>query len=124
MYTHKVKVGKNRYTIVELSAFDQVKLLERIGGAITARSVGVKEINKELIAGVLLGMKDIASFGDEVLYKTIKAGDKNPVEVGGFQGKMGEYLELVAAAVEVNLKDFFTYLQSAKQDARAKESEA
>ena len=62
---------------------------------------------------------DFDEIASIVLYQTVKKDGKSIVDIGDFQNSITDYYQLVAKAIEVNLKDFFTYLDSVNKKTRA-----
>lgn len=122
MNVKQVKVGKKQYNVTQAAAVDQKRLLSLIGAKIALNSgaSGVETIDSRLLFGALLSMPeqqfdDVASI---VLYKTVENGKDSIVDIGDFQNEAAAYYQLVAEAIIVNLKDFFTYLDSVNAETR------
>ena len=117
-----VKIGNEQYNVTQAPANNQKKLLSLIGAKIALNSAvaGVKKINTDLLFGALLTLpeNDFDEIANIVLYKTVKNGDDTIIDVGGFQNSITDYYRLVAHAIEVNLGDFFTYLDSVNEKTR------
>ena len=123
-----VKIGKVQYNVTQAPADKQKKLLSLIGARIALNSAasGTEKIDTDLLFGALLslpenGFDEIANI---VLYQTVKKDGKEIIDVGDFQNNITEYYQLVAKAIEVNLEDFFTYLDSVNKETRAKGKKA
>ena len=113
----QVTIGSAAFNVAQASAEQQKKLLLLIGASIahssyTSRTV---EINEALLMGSLLRLPE-ATFDEVasiVLCQTVKNGGSELVTIHDFQGRMVDYFKLVAAAIKVNLQDFFIYLDEA-----------
>jgi len=118
-----VKIGKAQYNITQAPADKQKKLLSLIGAKIALNSAvsGVKKIDTDLLFGALLTLPEIEfdEISDIVLYQTVKKDGKAIVDIGDFQNSITDYYQLVAKAIEVNLNDFFTYLDSVNKKTKA-----
>ena len=118
-----VKIGKVQYNITQAPADKQKKLLSLIGAKIALNSAvsGVKKIDTDLLFGALLTLPEIEfdEISDIVLYQTVKKDGKAIVDIGDFQNSITDYYQLVAKAIEVNLNDFFTYLDSVNKKTKA-----
>lgn len=116
----QVNVGGATYNVAQASAEKQKRLLLLIGAniAYTSNASGTVEINEPFLLGSLLRLPE-ATFDEVagiVLAQTIKSGGDSVVNIGDFQGNMVNYIKLVAAAIKVNLQDFFTYLDKANAE--------
>ena len=118
-----VKIGKEQYNVTQAPANEQKKLLSLIGAKIALNSAvsGVEVINTDLLFGALLTLREdeFDVIAGIVLYKTVKNGSETIIDVGNFQNSVTNYYRLVAEAIEVNLGDFFTYLDSVNEKTRA-----
>lgn len=118
-----VKIGKVTYNVTQAPADQQKKLLSLIGAKIAFNSAasGIKKIDTEVLFGALLTLPETEfdEIADIVLYATVKKGGEALVDVGNFQNSITDYYKLVAGAIEVNLQDFFTYLDSVNAKTRA-----
>ncbi len=116
-----ITVGGVCYNVAQAPADKQKDLMLLVAGvvAIRAQQTQVKEIDTDLLLGTLIMMpKDkFDQIAQIVLYKTIINGEKTPVDIKAFQGKMLNYTQLVAEAVAYNLDDFFIYLDDARNGA-------
>lgn len=113
----QVNVGGATFNVAQASAEKQKRLLLLIGAniAYASNTSGTVEINEPFLLGSLLRLPE-ATFDEVssiVLAQTIKSGADKIVEISDFQGNMVHYMKLVAAAIKVNLQDFFTYLDKA-----------
>ena len=119
----QVRIGKTTYNIAQADAISQKKLMTLIGGRILMNSAAgqVEKINEQLVYGVLLtiGEDVVDQIASIVLYKTVVSGGKDLITIDHFQNNIHEYFMLVAMAIEVNLSDFFIYLDSANAETRA-----
>ena len=117
-------IGNVTYNVAQAPAMEQKKLMLIVGALIASRSSqsGAK-IDTSLLMGALMILPE-AKFDEVaniVLYKTVIHGEKTPIDVGSFQGKITDYFKLVAEAIAYNLDDFFTFLASEKPDATREE---
>jgi len=123
-----VKIGKVQYNVTQAPADKQKKLLSLIGAKIALNSAvsGVKKIDTDLLFGALLTLPEIEfdEISDIVLYQTVKKDGKAIVDIGDFQNNITDYYQLVAKAIEVNLTDFFTYLDSVNKKTKADQKKA
>lgn len=122
MNVKQVEIGKRKFNVAQAAAVDQKRLLSLIGAKIALNSAasGVEKIDQQMLFGALLSMPE-SSFDEIasiVLYKTVENGKDTIIEVGDFQNEATTYYRLVAAAVVVNLEDFFTYLDSVNAETR------
>lgn len=121
-----VKIGKVQYNITQAPADKQKKLLSLIGAKIALNSAvsGVEKIDTDLLFGALLTLPEdnFDEIADIVLYQTVKKDGKAIVDVSDFQNSITDYYQLVAKAIEVNLNDFFTYLDSVNKKTKADQS--
>ena len=116
-----ITVGNNKYNVVQASAMKQKTLMSLIGARISLVSAKTQTetIDKNMIYGLLLSLTDAES--DEVagilLHKTMKQGGEKLITVDDFQNDIHSYFFLLAEALMLNLKDFFTWLdeENAKQ---------
>lgn len=113
----KATIGGVCYHIGQAPALQQKTLLTLVGAraAVAAQGAvgkGMTEIDDKILSGMLLSLDEgtLDRVSDIVLGKVFVAGSTVPVDIGCFQGKMSEYLLLVAAAIKANLDDFFTFL--------------
>ncbi len=117
-----VEINKVVYNVVQAPANKQKELLSLIGAKIALNSAvsGVDEIDSDMLFGALLSLSEteLDVIADIVLYQTIKKDGKAVVSVGDFQNIMTDYYRLIAKAIEVNLSDFFTYLDSVNKQTR------
>lgn len=113
----QVNVGSATFNVAQASAEKQKRLLLLIGAGVAhaSASSGTIEINEPFLLGSLLRLQEPVF--DEVasiaLCQTVKNGAEKLVDISDFQGHMVDYMKLVAAAIRVNLQDFFTYLDKA-----------
>ena len=118
-----VKIGDDQYNVTQAPADKQKKLLSLIGARISlvSATAQVKKIDSDLLLGSLLVLseKDFDEIASIVLYQTVKKDGEAIVSVGDFQNNITEYYQLVAKAIEVNLSDFFTYLDSVNEKTKA-----
>lgn len=119
-----VEVNGVTYNVPHASAMDQKRLMLLIGAKIALHSASaqVEEIDRQLLLGALTSLPetvfdDIAGI---VLGRVVKHGEQTPVDIGGFQGDIFSYFQLVAECVKVNLDDFFTYLDGVNKSVRPK----
>lgn len=120
----QVSISGETYNISQAPAVKQRLLLTILGSRILLykTQAGISEINITLLKGALIGCGDelLGQIDSIVLYKTAKHGGTELVSIDNFQGSMMSYIELLAAAVEVNLKDFLDWLVRAeKEDGQA-----
>lgn len=117
-----VNVNKNQYNVTQAPADKQKKLLSLIGARIAFNSAAAetKKIDTDLLFGALLALPEeqFDEIADIVLYQTVKKDGKGKVDIGDFQSNITEYYLLTAKAIEVNLEDFFTYLDSVNKKTR------
>ena len=117
-----VKIGKAQYNVTHAPADKQKTLISLIGAkiAFNSASSGIKKIDSSFLFGALLSLPEIEfdEIADIVLYQTVKKDGKAVVDVGDFQNNVTDYYKLVAKAIEVNLQDFFTYLDSENEKTR------
>lgn len=118
-----VKVDKTVFNVTQAPADKQKKLLSLIGAKIALNSAvaGVAKIDTDLLFGALLTLPedDFDEIARIVLYQTVKKDGKAIVDIGDFQNSITDYYQLVAKAIEVNLKDFFTYLDNVNKKTKA-----
>jgi hypothetical protein len=123
----QVTIGSRKFNIAQAPAVEQKKLLSLIGSKVAVNSAMSQtvKIDKVFLFGSLISLPEskFDEISDIVLYKTYLNGTEKLVDVGDFQNSVTEYYQLVAAAVEVNLQDFFIYLDSVNAEARNKPSE-
>jgi len=123
-----VKIGKATFNVTQAPADKQKKLLSLIGTRvlINTASSGIDKINTDLLFGVLLALPEdnFDEIADIVLYQTIKKDGKEIIKVGDFQNNITEYYQLVAKAIEVNLEDFFTYLDNVNKETKTDQKKA
>ena len=123
-----VKIGKAQYNVTQAPADKQKKLLSLIGAKIALNSAvsGVTKIDTDLLFGALLILPEVNfdEIADIVLYQTVKKDGKAIVDIGDFQNNITNYYQLVAKAIEVNLTDFFTYLDSVNKKTKADQKKA
>ena len=119
----KIKAGKKHYNLAQASASNQRKLMSLIGSKIAynAKLANV-EADLTLVKGVLLATeeKTIDEISDIVLYKCVEAGSDELISIENFQGQMNAYFDLLAEGVKANHDDFFIWLNSEKQEDKAK----
>lgn len=124
MSVEQIKVGDTTFNVAQASAVDQKRLLLLVGAKIALNSSATKtvEIDTELLFGALLSTpeKVFDEIAEIVLYKVVKNGTDDFIDIKYFQGNMVHYFELVAKAIKVNLQDFFTYLD--KSNAKVREN--
>ncbi len=117
-----VKIDKVQYNIAQAPADKQKKLLSLIGAKMALNSAmsGVERIDTDMLFGALLTLNedDFDEIADVVLYQTVKKDGNSIVDVGDFQNSISSYYKLVAKAIEVNLSDFFTYLDSVNKKTK------
>ena len=117
-----VKIDKVTFNVTQAPADKQKKLLSLIGAKIALNSAvaGVVKIDTDLLFGALLTLPedDFDEIANIVLYQTVKKDGKAIIDIGDFQNNITDYYQLVAKAIEVNLKDFFTYLDSVNKKTR------
>lgn len=117
-----VKIGKDQYNVTQAPASEQKKLLSLIGAKIALNSAisGGDIIDSNLLFGALLSLpeNELDEIAGIVLYQTIKKDGKVIVSVGDFQNSITDYYQLIVKAIEVNLSDFFTYLDNANKKTR------
>ena len=123
-----VKIGDEQYNVTQAPANEQKKLLSLIGAKIALNSAvsGVEVINTDLLFGALLTLREdeFDVIAGIVLYKTVKNGSETIIDVGNFQNSVTNYYRLVAEAIEVNLGDFFTYLDSVNKETKSDQKKA
>lgn len=119
MSIETVEVGGVKYNIAQASAVDQKRLMHLLAARLTynvGKDVSV-DLDETFLMGALMGASE-ADF-DEIakitLYKTAINGESKLVDLADFQGRLTEYYQLVAAAVNVNMRDFLSWLESARQ---------
>lgn len=116
----QVNVGGATYNVAQASAEKQKRLLLLIGANIsyTSNASNTVEINEPFLLGSLLRLQEpiFDEVAGIVLAQTIKSGGESIVDISDFQGNMVNYMKLVAAAIKVNLQDFFTYLDKANAE--------
>ena len=117
MKKHKIKVGKTTYSVMEASAVDQRELLTIVGRIVAFHKANseIESIDADLLVGSMMTMSNeiIAKIDDLVLGSVVDDQDIT-VDVKTFQGRMSEYMQLLAHAIKINLDDFFDYLPSGK----------
>jgi len=117
-----VKIGKVQYNVTQAPADKQKKLLSLIGAKMALNSAmsGIDKIDSDMLFGALLTLQEdeLDEIAEIVLYQTVKKDGKAIVEIGDFQNSISEYYILIAKAIEVNLNDFFTYLDSVNKKTR------
>ena len=118
-----VKIGKIQYNVTQAPADKQKKLLSLIGARISLVSATsqVDKIDSDLLVGTLLSLSEDAfdEIAGIVLYQTVKKNDSAIIKISDFQNNVTEYYQLVAKAIEVNLEDFFTYVDSVNAKTKA-----
>ena len=123
-----VSVNNNQYNVTQAPADKQKKLLSLIGARIAFNSAAAetKKIDTDLLLGALLALPEeqFDEIADIVLYQTVKKDGKEKVNIGDFQSNITEYYLLTAKAIEVNLEDFFTYLDSVNKKTRDSQKKA
>lgn len=122
-HVKSVKIGKDQYNVTQAPADKQKKLLSLIGAKIALNSAvaGVEKIDSDLLLGALLTLPedDFDEIANIVLYQTVKKDGKDVVDIADFQNRITDYYQLVAKAIEVNLNDFFFYLDNVNKKTRA-----
>ena len=122
MSIKEVTINGNSYHIGQASAKMQKTLLTLAGPvcAMNATTADVPEIDVPFLKGVLIGIGEdkLDKITSIVFSKTFKAGEDRSLDIGDFQGRMSEYLELVAHGIKANLQDFFTWLDEDRAAAR------
>lgn len=117
-----IRVNKTTYNVAQAPASEQKKLLSLIGAKVALNSAvsQVSKIDSDLLFGALLTLNDseLDEIADIVLYKTVKSNGKELITINDFQDNVSSYYILIAKAIEVNLKDFFTYLDSVNKKTR------
>lgn len=123
----KININKVQYNVAHISASDQKKLLSLIGGkvAFNSASAQAEKIDTQLLFGALITLPEdkfdeIASL---VLQQAFINGTDTPLDVGDFQNKINDYFLLVAEAIQENLADFFTYLDTINAQTRSAEKQ-
>lgn len=123
-----VKIGKATFNVTQAPASEQKRLLSLIGAKVALNSAmaQIDKIDTDLLFGALLTLPeaDFDEIAEIVLYQTVKNGGKSIIEIGDFQNNVTDYYQLVAKAIEVNLKDFFTYLDNVNAKTKAKQNQA
>jgi hypothetical protein len=123
-----VKVGEETFNVVQAPADKQKKLLSLIGAKIALNSAvsGVTKIDTDLLFGALLTLPEdeFDVIAGIVLYQTVKKDGTAIVDIGDFQNSITDYYQLVAKAIEVNLGDFFTYLDSVNKKTKTDQKSA
>ena len=122
-----VKIGESNYNVAQAPADKQKKLLSMVGAKIALNSAMSKaKIDTDLLLGALLTTpeNDFDEIAGIVLYQTVKSNGDAVVDIADFQNNITEYYQLVAKAIEVNLADFFTYLDSVNKETLSAEKKA
>jgi len=118
----QVTVGTSTYNVPQASAVDQKALLLLLGGKIALRSAASKteQIDTQLLVGAMLSTPEpeFDKIAKLVLGRVHLAGSETPVTIADFQGRMVEFVQLVAECVRVNLNDFFTWLDVVNAESR------
>jgi len=118
-----VKIGKIQYNVTQAPADKQKKLLSLVGAKVALNSAlaEIDKIDTDLLFGILLSLPEDSfdEIAGIVLYQTIKKDGDAIIDINDFQNNITEYYQLVTEAIEVNLQDFFTYLDSVNKKTRA-----
>lgn len=127
-HVSSIRVNKTSYNVAQAPANEQKKLISLVGAkvALSSAMAEVNKIDTDLLLGSLIVMPEdlfdeIASI---VLYKTVVKNGDTVVDIGDFQDNVTEYYLLVAKAIEANLKDFFTYLDSVNKKTKLAQKKA
>lgn len=117
-----IKVGDVSYNVLQASAIKQKTLMSLVGARVSLNSAASQtaKIDSNMIYGLLLSLseKDLNEVSDILLHKTsIHGGGEKLITVDDFQNNIHAYFTLLAEALVLNLKDFFTWLdaENAKQ---------
>ena len=123
-----VKIGKIQYNVTQAPADKQKKLLSLIGAKVALNSAlaEIDKIDTDLLFGILLSLPEDSfdEIADIVLYQTVKKDGNAIISIDDFQNNVTEYYQLVTEAIEVNIQDFFTYLDSVNKKTRASQKKA
>ncbi len=126
MSIETVTVGGVQYNVAQASAVDQKKLLHLMAARMTyaVGSDADVDLDATFIFGSLMALSeaDFDVVAKLVLYKTAVNGTDRLVDIADFQGRVTEYYQLVAEAVKVNLGDFLSWLNHARQPKEAAEA--
>lgn len=110
------------YNIARASAVKQKTLMTLIGARITLNSAtsGIEEIDIPMLKGVLLtvGEETLDKIADIVLWKCVRSGSTELINVNNFQSGMNDYFTLLAEAIKFNLQDFFCWLNGENKKMR------
>lgn len=120
MQIKAIKVGSDTYNVAAASAVNQMELLKLMGASVAFKSgTSQHNIDIEFVKGALLSMPDkFDRIAELALYKAVKVGGDAGITVDDFQGRINDYLTLLAEAVHLNLSDFFGYLDSVNAQSR------
>lgn len=118
----QVTLDNVTYNIPQASAVEQKRLLLILGGKVALNSSAsrTEQINTTHLVGTLMTLPD-QTFDDVVkivLSRVRVHGDEAPVTVDSFQGRMAHFVRLIAECVQVNLSDFFGWLDDVNADTR------
>lgn len=123
-----VKIGKAQYNVTQAPANKQKKLMSLIGARISlvSASAQIDKIDSDLLLGSLLALSEdkFDEIAKIVLYQTVKKDGKEIITISDFQNNVTEYYILVAKAIEVNLGDFFTYLDNVNKKTKTDQKKA
>ena len=113
----EISIKQKAYTITNVSAVDQLDLLQRIGAVSSICKDNIDNI--DTIIGVLISeyiTKEDLFWIQETLSQSIREkGKEHAVSINDFTGSIFGYMEIIAHAIKFNLSDFFTYLRNEKQ---------
>lgn len=122
----QVTIGGTSYNIGQAYAKSQKKLLSLIGAtcALNASRSDTIEINVPFLKGALLSLPEekLDQVTEIVFSRTFKSGEDRSLQLEDFQGKMSDYLDLVANGIKFNLQDFFIYLDEERAAMRPAKS--
>ena len=124
-YVHTVLVNDEEYIIQTCSAnqqWDMLNMFFRYGLSDALYQIAVG--NRELIAASLFGKfselasdKERAQVTEMLLGTCTKKGEKKPVEIDDFHGRMYSYILLHIEALKINYSDFMPILLTPEEEA-------
>lgn len=117
--TNQVNVGGVDYNIGQVSAIEQLKLLNEFGSKLVFIGDKIKQeikIDIDVLVGciIVLEENELQSLQNLLVYKIFKNGDSKNIDISNFQGNILNFVKLIAEAIKFNLSDFLDYLDNTK----------
>jgi len=116
----QIEVGGKTYNLAQASAVKQLTLTTLVGTRVLLNSMAIsgdRGIDYLFIKGMLVSLPEetLVKVSDIILTKCFEQGGDRKIGIEDFQGRMNDFLELLAKGVMVNLGDFFTWCDSEKE---------